>query len=64
MTGSPCKGCEDRHAGCHAECETYLEWQAGVVKEREARNEQSYINYQIESATYDKWLKWRQRRLK
>jgi len=22
----PCKGCVERHIGCHAECERYAEW--------------------------------------
>ena len=24
-TFSPCKGCEERYAGCHSECEKYIE---------------------------------------
>jgi hypothetical protein len=23
---NPCKNCKDRHRGCHAECEAYLEF--------------------------------------
>lgn len=23
---SPCKGCTDRHAGCHGKCERYNKW--------------------------------------
>ena len=22
--GAPCKGCEDRHVGCHSTCERYI----------------------------------------
>lgn len=22
----PCKGCDDRHVGCHSKCELYLKW--------------------------------------
>lgn len=25
---NPCQGCEDRHVGCHAECERHQEWVA------------------------------------
>lgn len=26
MKKAPCKGCEERHPGCHAECESYKAW--------------------------------------
>ena len=31
MIDAPCKGCEERHVGCHSKCERYL-------KEKEKRN--------------------------
>lgn len=30
----PCSGCDDRHAGCHAECERYSAWSS---ERREAK---------------------------
>jgi hypothetical protein len=27
-TKSPCYGCENRQAGCHAECEDYIQYKA------------------------------------
>lgn len=26
----PCKGCEDRIAGCHGKCENYKEWKRAI----------------------------------
>lgn len=36
MEEFPCKGCTERHIGCHAECERYNE----VKRERSKINEQ------------------------
>lgn len=33
---SPCKGCEERHSGCHGECEEFVAWK----KEYEQRKEE------------------------
>ena len=33
MTSSPCKFCEYRHFGCHANCEVYTRWAIQVRKE-------------------------------
>lgn len=27
---SPCKGCENREAGCHAKCESYLSYRKSM----------------------------------
>lgn len=37
----PCKNCEARTIGCHAECAKYLEFQARLMqaKEREAKDQ-------------------------
>ena len=32
---SPCYQCKDRHQGCHAECETYREWDEANEKARQ-----------------------------
>lgn len=26
---APCKGCSDREAGCHSECQRYKDWSEG-----------------------------------
>lgn len=50
----PCKGCTDRHAGCHAECEGYLEArERNIVKKAEARKdiekEYDYLRFRFQS---------------
>lgn len=40
----PCGNCEDRHAGCHAECEKYLTWS----KERREARERDYDSRLVE----------------
>lgn len=30
---SACFKCQDRHEGCHAECERYLEYKASIIEE-------------------------------
>lgn len=34
---APCKGCPERHVGCHASCSKYAEFKAGCEARREAR---------------------------
>lgn len=36
ISGSPCKGCNDRRLGCHADCKAYSEWAADNEAERQA----------------------------
>ncbi len=31
----PCYKCEERHQGCHAECERYLAWWGEIQKRKE-----------------------------
>lgn len=42
---SKCKGCEERHVGCHAKCEDYKnfckEWAAYKKKIKDAKNKDS-----------------------
>lgn len=35
MKKAPCKGCEERHPGCHSECEGYIEWKKAHEEENE-----------------------------
>ena len=32
---APCKDCEDRHEGCHTECDKYKEYKAELDKRKE-----------------------------
>ena len=36
---TPCRGCQDRRVGCHAECERYLVFRQRVDKEAEIRRQ-------------------------
>ena len=40
-SNAPCRGCENRHAKCHAKCEEYGEWS----KQRQAEKEKAYKAY-------------------
>ena len=42
---APCKGCSDRTAGCHGNCEGYAAW----VKEKEAINDKILSNKTTEN---------------
>ena len=35
MSKPKCKGCQDRHVGCHAKCVSYLAWQKEHLAELE-----------------------------
>lgn len=37
---SPCKGCEERHSGCHSECEKFLAWKSEYEAKRAEINKQ------------------------
>lgn len=38
---APCKGCEDRVAGCHGKCKKYTSWREKVAKAREVARMES-----------------------
>jgi hypothetical protein len=44
---SSCKGCQERHIGCHASCETYLAWRSEIDKENEERRKKNAAYYEI-----------------
>ena len=57
----PCHKCEERHIGCHSECEKHIQW----VKERKEiqesiRKENETINYLVESGKRLKRIGYRQ----
>lgn len=41
MKAAPCKDCPDRHAGCHAVCDRYKQWQIEHAAEKDARYRQA-----------------------
>lgn len=40
---SPCKGCEDRREGCHAECEKYLAFREYCKQKQKERNKDANV---------------------
>lgn len=48
---NPCKGCADRHEGCHGNCEDYQEW---LVMKREA-NAKQRLESKVRIAEDDRW---------
>lgn len=58
----PCKGCEERRVGCHAECERFTGWKA----ENDQRREEIYAAKARDGTTIsDRSLRkhWRNQRL-
>ena len=53
---SPCKGCEDRHIGCHSTCEKYAEYAALQNKRLKTNNEQKTIDYTLRDIGKRKWI--------
>lgn len=43
----PCKGCEERFPGCHADCERYKNWKT----EHQARMEEKYAAKKLDEST-------------
>ena len=39
MVKAPCKGCQDRYLGCHADCPKYKEFKAESDAVRDARTQ-------------------------
>ena len=58
---APCKGCEERHHGCHSHCEAYKAYQAENTKRCEENIQTNKLKeYQRDRyARYQKKPKWR-----
>ena len=44
MLNAPCKGCQDRKAGCHGKCGKYREWRAEIDRIAEKRRREQEAN--------------------
>lgn len=44
---APCLGCDERHKGCHSQCETYRQFIVANEKFREWRKQQQDIDHAI-----------------
>lgn len=47
---APCKGCQDRHVGCHGKCDRYLAFRKEADRLREERLVQRKISDYITEA--------------
>lgn len=45
MISGPCMNCEDRHSGCHGECERYLKY----------KEERTRVNDKVKAARHEYW---------
>ena len=55
-----CKGCEERHTGCHSSCPKYREF----LQENEKEKAELYKTHEYENMLYDYSLKKHLRRRK
>lgn len=53
MIDSPCKGCTDRHKGCHAGCPDYLDYKEAKEREKEAKRSD------VDTPTIARQRQWR-----
>nr|DAQ20200.1 MAG TPA: hypothetical protein [Caudoviricetes sp.] len=51
MLKSPCKGCEYRIVGCHAQCEPYVKYSNGLINQRKARDKSGDILGYVKDTT-------------
>lgn len=60
--GAPCKGCTERHAGCHDRCEKYKAWKAecqrlkGQYKEYKRQRREDFLH--SEQCEYKRSSRW------
>lgn len=56
---SPCLGCENRHVGCHSECEVYKDYRREADIERDRRYEaQKVLFVSTDRRKYFKDRRW------
>lgn len=51
MLKSPCKGCEYRIVGCHAQCEPYTKYSNGLINQRKDRDKSGDILGYVKDTT-------------
>lgn len=62
LVNNPCKSCEERHVGCHAECEKYAKAKADTEDARQKK--QLYEEYNGYMSEYAKKVQRRMRNKK
>jgi hypothetical protein len=46
---SPCRDCDHRSAGCHAECAVYKDWKEEASKQKKAEKQKAVDEYRYNS---------------
>ena len=64
MGTMPCHGCEDRHIGCHGECEKYMAWAEDRQKVLNAEAEHKQMNELYYSRFQNAWRKYYKKKKK
>lgn len=53
-----CKGCEERHIGCHSHCETYAELKKRIEEDKKRRRAESDKEHDFASVrTYRRYTR-------
>lgn len=60
---APCKGCQDRHATCHANCEDYISWKANYDEQVNVRKFIEKVNREADSDSIRRVMLVRRRKL-
>lgn len=47
LRDNPCKGCSDRHAGCHGTCTEYKEWREAYSNFKDEEAKERYMHNSI-----------------
>ena len=66
VTKAPCKNCEDRHVGCHAECEKYKQFKKDAEEAKRAaikkmKRETDYMEGRYGAQRPRRYRKWGQK---
>lgn len=48
----PCKGCQDRHVGCHSTCLKYIDWKQERQVLLDKKRAESKVNEAVLDITY------------
>ena len=61
---TPCRGCRDRHATCHANCKDYIQWKANYNEQANARKFIEKVNREADSDSIRRVMLARGRKIK
>ena len=55
MLKSPCKNCEDRVVGCHANCKSYIDWAKEHNEAKEKDRKEKIVDFAIRKVRRKRW---------